>query len=95
MILVFVVFVWIVVLSVVVGLCVAAGIGDRAQLASARHSSEQRPQIYARPSVRPAESHGSVLDCAVAAFTKSSRRRRAAARPCVGSNERGAAGGPV
>jgi hypothetical protein len=62
MILVFVVFVWIVVLSVVVGLCVAAGIGDRAQLASAGHSREQRPPMYARPSVRAAESRESVLD---------------------------------
>jgi hypothetical protein len=62
MILVFVVFVWIAVLSVVVGLCVAAGIGDRAQLASPGHANEQRPQMYARPSLRTAESHASVLD---------------------------------
>jgi hypothetical protein len=62
MILVFVVFVWMVVLSVVVGLCVVARGGDRAQLVSVGRSGEERPQIYARPSRRTAEQHDSLRD---------------------------------
>jgi hypothetical protein len=62
MILVLVVFVWMVVLSVVVGLCLAARVGDRAQLVSVGRSGEQRPQIYARASRRAAEQRGSLRD---------------------------------
>jgi len=62
MILLFVVFAWLVVLSIVVALCVAARTGDRAQLASAGEPREQHLQIPARPSRRAAESRSQLLD---------------------------------
>jgi len=62
MILLFVVFAWIVVLSIVVGLCVAAQLGDAPQLVSAGELREQHLQISARPGLRAAESRASRLD---------------------------------
>lgn len=62
MILLFVVFAWIAVLSIVVGLCMAARSGDRAQLASAGEASEQQLQISARSNLRPPDPRGSLLD---------------------------------
>jgi hypothetical protein len=62
MILLFVVFVWIALLSIVVGLCVTAQIGDRAQLASAGEMIEQHLQISARPGLRAAESRAPRLE---------------------------------
>ncbi|MCW3019570.1 MAG: hypothetical protein JWN10_1878 [Solirubrobacterales bacterium] len=62
MILLFVVFAWIALLSIVVGLCMAAQMGDRAQLVSAGELRGQHLQITARPGLRPAEPRGSRLD---------------------------------
>lgn len=62
MILLFALFAWIALLSIVVGLCVAAQIGDRTQLVSAGEMLEQHLQISARPGLRAAESRAPRLE---------------------------------
>ena len=65
MILLFVVLVWIALLSAIVGLCLAAQIGDRAQLMSGDQRSElgERPlQIPAQSSLRTAEPRRALFD---------------------------------
>jgi hypothetical protein len=62
MILLFVVFAWLVILSIVVALCLAARTGDRAQLSSAGEAREQHLQGPARSSRRPVEPRSPLLD---------------------------------
>jgi hypothetical protein len=62
MILLFAGFAWIVVLSIVVGVCVAAQIGDRAQLAGAGEPEDRHSKIPARRRPRAVEPRASLLD---------------------------------
>ncbi|HTA32377.1 MAG TPA: hypothetical protein VK721_03050 [Solirubrobacteraceae bacterium] len=65
MILLFVVFAWIGLLSIVVGLCLAAQMGDRAQLVSQGQRSalgEQPLQIPVPSSLRTSEPRRALLD---------------------------------
>jgi hypothetical protein len=65
MILLFVVFAWIGLLSIVVGLCLAAQVGDRAQLVSQgqRRALEEQPlRISMRSSLRGAEPRRELFD---------------------------------
>jgi hypothetical protein len=62
MILLFVVFTWIGLLSIVVGLCLAAQMGDRAWLASVGDGMESPLPSPARATLRAAEPRRALLD---------------------------------
>jgi hypothetical protein len=62
MILMFVVFAWIGLLSIVVGLCLAAQLGDRARLASVGEASESALPSPTRASLRAAEPRRALFD---------------------------------
>jgi hypothetical protein len=62
MILLFVIFAWIGLLSIVVGLCLAAQLGDRARLASVADGRESAPPSPARATMRTAEPRRALFD---------------------------------
>ncbi len=62
MILLFVVLAWIGLLSIVVGLCLAAQLGDRARLASVGEGRESTVPSPARASPRAAEPRHALFD---------------------------------
>ena len=69
MILLFAGFAWIVVVAIVVGVCMAARIGDRVQLASAVEPEERHSQIPARRHPRAVKPRASLLDLGYAGLS--------------------------